>query len=34
MARFGVDFNKDEYNKWVERNMKRVACGGPYFEKE
>ena len=34
MARFGVDFNEDEYNKWVKRHMKDVACGGSYFEKE
>ena len=33
-ARFDVDLDKDEYNKWVERHMKCVACGGSYFEKE
>ena len=31
---FDVDFCQDEYNEWVERNIKCVACGGSYFEKE
>ena len=33
VARFGVDFNKDEYNKWVQSHIKCVACGGSYFER-
>ena len=33
-AKFGVDFYKDVYSDWVERDMQCAACGGSYFVKE
>ena len=34
LAKFGVDFNKDVYSKWVKRHRKCTACRGSNFDKE